>query len=81
MQNRHLVKAIVDMAVFLEFTDEDVLNPDISMAALEQLANELQCMSESEKSSVAECIRELATSYGERSEFVVSLPENLGIAS
>ncbi|MGP8433999.1 hypothetical protein ACT2FY_06875 [Paraburkholderia fungorum] len=81
MENKHLVKAVVDMAVFLEFTDEDVLDPDASMAALEQLANELQGMSDAEKTAVVGCINDLAPSYGERAEFVAALPEHLGITS
>ncbi|KAB0657123.1 hypothetical protein [Burkholderia diffusa] len=79
MQNKHLVKAIIDVAVFLEFSGEGVLDPDASIEAMEQLVEELRCMPEHDKNEVAECIRGWANDYAERADFVNDLPENLGL--
>ncbi|KWK81255.1 hypothetical protein WM17_20015 [Burkholderia ubonensis] len=79
MVNKCLVKAIIDTVIFPEFSGEEVLDPDVSTEFMEQLAGELQCMSEHEKSKVVACIRNLAGSYGDRADFVSGLPENIGL--
>ncbi|WP_321784410.1 hypothetical protein [Paraburkholderia sp. J94] len=67
------------MAIFLEFSGEDVMNPDAAVEAMEQIADVLRAMSDAEKASVAACMSNLASSYGERGDFVADLPANLGI--
>lgn len=42
--NKHVARAIVELAVFLEFSGDDALNPDAGMQGLEQLASTLQRM-------------------------------------
>lgn len=81
MINHHLAKAVIDIAVFLEFTEENVLNADAAMEALEQLAEELQQMSSEEKDVFVQRCHELAGSYGDKEQFVRNLPEALGIGS
>ncbi|WP_256703100.1 hypothetical protein [Burkholderia ubonensis] len=73
------MKAIIDTAIFLEFSGKEILDLDVSVEFMEQLAGELQCMSEHEKSEVVACIRNLAGSYGDRADFVSGLPEKLGL--
>jgi len=79
MFNRHIAKAIADFAVFLEFADEDVLDPDASIAAMEQLAGELQLMSEDERRALSDCFDEIVSGYGGRDAFVRGLSESLGL--
>jgi hypothetical protein len=79
MQNENLVKAIVDLAVFLEFSDEDSLNPDASMAAMEQLSSTLKEMPHLERLNVVQAIQRMASGYGERANFVSALPEALDL--
>lgn len=38
----HLVKAIVSSLVFFEFSEEDAVNPDIAIQAVENITAELQ---------------------------------------
>jgi len=78
--DKHLVKAIVDIAVFLEFSPENLLDLDASVDAMEQLAAELQLMSPEAKRSFARQLNELANAYGDRSAFVEGLTEALGLA-
>lgn len=40
-----LVKIIADMAIFLEFSDEESLDPDIAVGMMESIAAELQLLS------------------------------------
>lgn len=47
--NHNLVKAIADIAIFLEFTNEKLLDADASIEAMEQLAMELQLMDDEDR--------------------------------
>jgi hypothetical protein len=79
--NSHIVKALVDMAVFLEYADSDLLDEDAAVEAMEQLAAELRLMLEADQQQLAKQIVEFSTSYEQpQSDFVESLPEALGLA-
>jgi hypothetical protein len=75
----HLVRAIADIAIFLEFTNEELLNPDTAIEAMEQLASELQGMPESVQREFSRELKTLADSYGVQKNFVATLPQALGI--
>jgi hypothetical protein len=79
--NSHLAKAIADIAIFLEFTSENLLNPDASMEAMEQLAAELQLMNDADRESLTKELKRLSVEYVDKSKakFVDSLPESLGL--
>jgi hypothetical protein len=79
--NGHLVKAIVDIALFLEYTNSELLDEDSAVEAMEQLAAELQQMAEGDQQQLAKQIIGFASSYEPpQSEFVANLPEALGLA-
>jgi hypothetical protein len=75
----HLVRAIADIAIFLEFTNEDLLNQDSAIEAMEQLASELQRMPESVQRELSGELKGIADSYGVQKDFVATLPQSLGI--
>jgi hypothetical protein len=75
----HLVKAIIDVAIFLEFSPETVVDADASVQAMEQMANELGMMSDEHKRAFAMTAKSLAIGYGIRERFVIDLPETLGL--
>lgn len=78
--NIKLVKVIADLAVFLEFTNEDLLDPDLAVEALEQMASELQLMDVQDRNDLANTFRSISKEYtGDKSEYVRELPESLGI--
>lgn len=79
MLNRHIGKAIIDVALFLEFSDEDLVDPDAAVQAMERLGFELQLMSESERLELASCFHDVAEEYGEKEAFVRELAINLGL--
>ena len=80
MVDKHIAKVIVDVAVFLEFSDADVVNEDSAVAMLEQIASELQCMENTEQESLALQFKELASQYGDKRAFVESLSDTHGLA-
>lgn len=76
----HIIKAIVDMAVWLEFADESQLDPDAAVSLLEQLAGELQLMDDAARRELARQMSTLAGQYsGRERKFVTDLPEALGL--
>lgn len=79
MVNEHIVRAIADMACFLEFTGAPALDEDASVSALEQLSYELEKLPQQEKDDLALVFLKISSSYGERAVFVSSLPDTLGI--
>jgi hypothetical protein len=75
-----LVKVIADFAIFLEFTDQELLNPDEAVAALERAAVELKLLSDEERKRICTILTELSSEYKDgKAEFVKSLPESLGL--
>lgn len=75
-----LVKVIADLAVFLEFTSEELLDSDSAVEAMEQMAAELQSMDDKERENLTSIFIELSDEYeGEKSEYVRGLPECLGL--
>lgn len=79
--NRYLVKALADMAVFLEFTSEELLDEDTAIGAMEQLAAELQLMADEDRRNLAQELKKISMEYDEASkaQFVHDLPESLGL--
>lgn len=78
--NKHVARAIVELAIFLEFSGDDALNPDAAMQGLEQLASTLQMMDLESKSSLCSHFKSIAKEYSdEQAEFVESLGEALGL--
>lgn len=75
-----MVKAIVDMAIFLEYTNSELLDEDAAIGALEQLAAELQLMSHDDQQALSRQIIALAEDYEPKQrQFVAELPGMLGL--
>lgn len=79
--NKHLIKALADLAIFLEFTDDKLLDADMAVGVMEQLAMELQCMSNNDKKILVEQFKSMRADYldEEKARFVENLPESLGL--
>jgi hypothetical protein len=78
--NQNLAKAIANIAIFLEFSNEDLINEDASVEAMEQLAADLQAMDDPSRAALSKAFKEIAGSYdGESAAFVAELPEAFGI--
>lgn len=78
--DRHVVKAIADVVIFLEFSGEEAVNPDDAVQAMEHLAATLQEASEEVRSSLCSGFKSLSSEYsGDRAEFLESLGAALGL--
>lgn len=49
---RHLAQALVKTAAFLELADDEVLDPDAAIEALETISEQLQAASPAEKDAL-----------------------------
>jgi len=76
-------RALIELICFLEFSDEEVVNPDLAVAQLEQTAAILQDATRDVLAAFASECEEYATHVGAtepgKADFVRSLPEALGL--
>ncbi|MBN8501853.1 MAG: hypothetical protein J0M19_11945 [Sphingomonadales bacterium] len=80
MVDQGIARAIANIAIFLEFSSDAVINEDASVEAMEQLAADLQSLNERERANLAASLKALAPSYGgDYSDFVLSLPDSFGL--
>jgi hypothetical protein len=80
MVDQNMARAIANVAIFLEFSNEDLINEDASVEAMEQLAADLQAMDGSARAALSKALKEIAQSYDSgTSQFVAELPEYFGI--
>lgn len=78
--NIKLIKIIVDLAIFLEFTSEDRLDADTAVEMMEQMAAELQLLDVEDRQDIARNFLVISAEYnGDKSEFVKELPESFGL--
>ncbi len=80
MMDKGIALAIVNIAIFLEFSGDEVINEDASVEGLEQLAADLQLVDQQSRADLSAHFRALSTGYkGDVREFVFSLPEAFGL--
>jgi 16S rRNA C1402 (ribose-2'-O) methylase RsmI len=79
--NKNIVKAIVETTIFLEFSSEDVVNPDAAIALMEEIAAILQNMEVSQKTELVKIFEEISVEYSdiEQQQFINELGGNLGL--
>ncbi|MGV1833236.1 hypothetical protein ACQZ6C_00600 [Rhizobium rhizogenes] len=78
--DEYVVRSIIDVAIFLEFSDERSIDPDISVEILEQLAGNLQQAAVETKQMLCSKFEMLANEYPkEMKRFVETLGESLGL--
>ena len=75
----NFVLALIDFAVFIEFSGDELLDPDAGIEALENLSFRLNGLDSSTKEALVARMKTLAATYGKRESFVSSLADNLGI--
>lgn len=79
MLDEHIVRSVIDMFIFLEFTEDSHMNGDTAISQMEALAAQLKRASGPTQLNLATQIKDLASSYGERSDFVRELPQVIGL--
>jgi hypothetical protein len=80
--SRTLVQVIAQLAVFLEFADESVLNADDAVKQQEDMAFHLQQLAPADRSEFTRLLNEVAREWpGEQQrKYLRDLPEAIGIA-
>ncbi|WP_293968026.1 hypothetical protein [Sphingomonas sp.] len=80
MVSNQIAIAIANMAIFLEFCSDDILNEDTAVQAMEQLAGDLKALDENSRRELAASFRLIAPRYeGEARTFVEDMPYAFGI--
>ena len=75
-----LVKIIANLAIFLEFTDERQLDPDLAVKMMEQMAAELQSLNDDDRDDIKKIFQDISREYtGDKCEFIKKLPESFGL--
>ncbi|UJD92436.1 hypothetical protein FS594_27270 (plasmid) [Rahnella aquatilis] len=75
-----LVKIIANLAIFLEFTDEGQLDPDLAVEMMEQIAVELQSLNDDDRNDITKMFQGISREYtGDKREFIKELPESFGL--
>lgn len=78
---RPLVRALVDLMVFLEFSRDDVVNPDAAVTQIEAVAAILREQPQDDRAVLIDEIVAVGKEQQDPAvrEFVVGLPESLGL--
>ncbi|MEN2675446.1 hypothetical protein [Herbaspirillum huttiense] len=79
MLDKAIVRSIIDMFIFLEFSEDSQIDEDVAVSQMEALAAQLHGAPEATRMDLVEMITELAPQYGEHSDFVRALPRTIGL--
>ena len=75
-----IARVVANIAIFLEFSGNEILNADAAVRAMEQLAADLQSLDELAQRQLSAAIFSIASEYGAtEKEFLDGLPESLGL--
>jgi hypothetical protein len=81
MKSRPLYDAVIDALMFLELSDDSVVDPDAAIGIMESIAAHLRDMDAGERRELAAYARELAmrSEDPKQGEFLRDLPHSLGV--
>lgn len=80
--NNVLIKSILETLIFLEFSDDKVLDPDASIEMMETIASNLQDLGDKEKKDLFLEFSKMSTYYPlQQKEFIQDLSNSLGLES
>nr|WP_320015637.1 hypothetical protein [uncultured Desulfobacter sp.] len=80
--NEAVSRALIETIMFLEFSDDETINPDASVVQMEQISSILQDMDDNEIKKFIKICSMVANEYKdnpEKSKFISSIGENLGL--
>lgn len=79
--NEQLVRALIDVCVFLEYSGDDVIEPDAALKAFEDLAATLQSADPSfQRELRLEISRQAASYTSDKCSFVELLADSIGLS-
>jgi hypothetical protein len=75
-----LIKTIANLALYFEFSSASMRDEDSEVSMMEQLASELQGMSEGDQRKFSDTIRAIAPDYDKKQrKFLSEFPANFGL--
>jgi hypothetical protein len=78
--DEYVIKTIVDTAIFFEFSEDNIINTDVSIQMLEQMAATLQSSMQNTREFLCKEFKRLSINYsGEQCEFVGRLGDIFGL--
>jgi hypothetical protein len=78
--NEKLIKCLIETTIFLEFSDESVVNTNSSIEVMEIISSELHGLNPHDVRHFIEQIGKIALSYsGDKKEFLMGLRKRLGV--
>ena len=75
-----LMVAVTDVLLMMEFNEDVILDDDAAVATMEQVARTLKSLGSEERAAYIAYLQKRATKPGEEKQFLLTLPEVLGIA-
>jgi len=75
-----MMAALTEMLLMLEFNEDVILDDDAAVGAMDQIASTLKGLGSEERSAFVAYLQKRATKPGEEKQFLLTLPEVLGIA-
>ena len=83
----HIVRALLDAAAFLEFSPDDIVDPDAAVKAMEDIAASLREATPDEVAAIARVCESEATrrgrtpGYEETAEFFANFVDDFGVGA
>jgi hypothetical protein len=75
-----LVKIVLDTLIFLEFTEDELIDEDCSIQMMEQISSDLLSLDDESKKSFILNINDLCKHYPEdKQDFITALPGSIGL--
>lgn len=84
--NQLLMTIIVELCIFLEFSSDEIIDPDAAVSMMEQIAAALNQLTPGEQSEFAFFVQDLSKTEqqsggtAERVEFLMAFPETIGLS-
>lgn len=79
--NEQIAQTIIDVCVFLEYSPQEIVDPDAAVGLFEQIASTLQLAEPAVQMSLRGQFRSLSNNYsGEKVTFVEELADGLGLS-
>jgi|GEM_PF-5147550 len=78
--DKNIARVIADVAVLFEFSSDELINDDVAVGALEQMAYNLNLLDRESKDMLKEAFSEISCEYdNEKCEFVRELCDSFGL--
>ncbi|WP_082772641.1 hypothetical protein [Actinoplanes sp. TFC3] len=79
--NRILLRALIDLAVSIDLTSDDEIDPETATTLLDDLAAALEDLSDADRDELLDYIEELAdaTKDPDRKDVLLDLPDTLAL--